>query len=56
MQTPTLLVRNGCAGFEEGREGGGMAVVGEWDECSAGFGVRGIYVGGELCGEDGGSM
>jgi hypothetical protein len=34
----------------------GMAVVGEWDEYSAGFGVKGIYVGGELCGEDGGSM
>lgn len=40
MQTPALLVRNGWAGFKGGREGGGMAVVGEWDEYSAGFGVK----------------
>lgn len=53
MQTPALLV--GLVLKEGGREGG-MAVVGEWDEYSTGFGVKGIYVGGELCGEDGGSM
>jgi len=36
-----LLVRSGCAGFEEGREGGrGDGWVGEWDEYNAGFGVK----------------
>ncbi len=55
MQTPALLVRNGWAGFEEGREGGwlwlesGMNIV-------LGLECEAYVLVGELCGEDGGSM